>query len=81
MAGALDPIPNLPHAPQPPESSSEDVRQWRRAQEMLMSQLGRWPRAGYGFFNREPTVNDDQTFGYERGFIWVANVIAEESLG
>lgn len=77
MASALDPldpIPNLPRCPQPVETGDLNLDSYRRANEQLMAELARWPRVGYGFFNQAPTVNDDDSFGYERGYLWVADV-------
>lgn len=79
MTASIDPIPNLPipnlpYVPTPPESGNPDLDGYRRAKEKFMSELGRWPRLGYGFFDRAPTAADDDSFGYERGFVWVADI-------
>ena len=71
---AVDPIPNPPHTPQPPISNEESINLWRQSVERGLADINRWPRPPFGFFDREPTTADDSSFGYLRGFIWIAQV-------
>lgn len=71
---AVDPLPRPPLLGKPPQDASAFVNAWRQQVEGGLAGLLKWPRAGMGFFEAAPTVNDDETFGYERGFLWVALV-------
>lgn len=71
---AVDPIPNPPHTPQPPQVPEQTTNLWRRGVEVGLSHVNKWPRVPYGIFDRAPTTSDDQTFSYEVGFLWLGTV-------
>ena len=74
---AVDPIPNNSYVPKPPLAPNDLDELWRKGVYDAVSDTRQWPRVPHQIYDRAPTTADDQTFGYQVGFLWLG-VVAEE---